>query len=628
MDTRRQLQLDNGGTLEDGLLERDQQLETLEDAFAQAGGARGGVVLVGGEAGIGKSALIAEFCEQHEAECRVLVGRCDPLATPRPLGPLLDVASRLGPRLEVLLGGGDRPSIVFAEALQQLTNERTVVVFEDLHWADEATLDLLRFLGRRLATTGALLVCTYRDDELQPSHPLRVALGDLAGTPGVRRIPLQPLSPDAVGRLADGTRFASLDLYALTGGNPFFVFEVLAGGTEGIPPTVRDAISARLSRLSKGARRGLEAAAVCGHRIDLGLLSEGFGVDEVAVAECLSRGILVETDGQVEFRHQLTLNSVLDSVPAPIRGQLHAKVVAAVRRRGVMPDELAGLAEHAELAQDTQGVLEFAPAAAAWASRLGAHREASAQYARAVNVAGSFDSTTLAPLIEGWAYELHLLGQNDHAEQLRARAAAIWREAGAVAKEADNLRWRSRSLLRLGRMHEARQLAQLAVDMLEPLPAGRELAWAYGNSAHITQVSDQYSETMNWAQKALSIAKRLGDQELVIFSLNDLGTGRLWLGDAAGKDDLLESLRLATEYGFAEHVLRARVNLAAYHLEHYEPQEAEPHLTKFLDPAGVELEDVRRHLLALRGVFRGGWWGGAGGGETLQGGGGGGGGLG
>ena len=156
-----------------------------------------------------------------------------------------------------------------------------------------------------------------------------------------------------------------------------------------------------------------------------------------------------------------------------------------------------------------------------------------------MNVAGSFDSTTLAPLIEGWAYELHLLGQNDHAEQLRARAAAIWREAGAVAKEADNLRWRSRSLLRLGRMHEARQLAQLAVDMLEPLPAGRELAWAYGNSAHITQVSDQYSETMNWAQKALSIAKRLGDQELVIFSLNDLGTGRLWLGDAADEDDLL-----------------------------------------------------------------------------------------
>ena len=270
-----------------------------------------------------------------------------------------------------------------------------------------------------------------------------------------------------------------------------------------------------------------------------------------------------------------------------------------------MPDELAALAEHAELADDSLGVLEFAPAAADRASRLGAHREAAAQYERCVRFSDGLDRPAVASLLEGFAYELHLLGDNHQAQDLRSRASTIWRNVGNSAREADNVRWRSRSMLRLGKMRDARRLAKQAIDMLEALPAGGELAWAYGNQAHIMQVVDHYREALSWALKALSLAKRLGDQELVVFSLNDLGTARLWLGDHAGRDDLLDSARLAIEYGLTEHLFRAQLNLAAFYVENHRPMEAETHLAAVSDFAGgAELDDLRRHMLGLRALCR------------------------
>jgi tetratricopeptide (TPR) repeat protein len=587
------------------LLERGDQLEALDKRLTQALVGSGGLVLIAGEAGIGKSALVEAFCDPQREDSRILVGRCDPLSTPRPLGPLLDIAQRLGPRLEMLLGSGDRPAIVFAEALEQLRAEPTIVVFEDVHWADDATLDMLRFLGRRLAETQVLLLCTYRDDELGASHPLRRALGDLWGSPGVQRIKIPPLSEAAVESLVSGTDYETRTLYHLTGGNPFFVTEVLASGGTGIPEKVSDAVLARLGRMSPAGRYAMEVAAICGDPIEPALLSEGFGIDERALAECLRRGLLVESHARLAFRHQITRNAVLDSVPAPIRAQLHRRLVDRARRRGVMPDELASLAEHAERAGMADAVLEFAPAAAKWASRLGAHREAAAQFGRSVQFAQNQDPEIIAPLIEGWAYELHLLGRNDEAVNLCERAASVWHGVGNTAREADNIRMCSRSKLRLGDLQTSRELARRAIDMLERLPAGRELAWAYGNQAHIAQVCDEYGDCRDWSSKALALGKRLGDEELVVFSLNDKGMADLWLGDAAGQHDVLESARLATEYGFIEHVVRAQLNLAAYYEEVFEPLTAQGHLTAVVDYfPGAELEDMKRHVLALRAIGR------------------------
>jgi predicted ATPase len=216
------------------LLERAALLDELSGALADT--AEGGrVVLVAGEAGIGKSTLVKRFTERQAAQARFLLGACDPLLTPRALGPLHDIARQTGGRLAELLASGSPREAVFAALLDQLTRPpRQVVVVEDTHWADEATLDLLVFLGRRLERTPAMLIVTYRDDEVGADHPLRGVLGALPQGV-VRRVRPQPLSEAAVAELARRAGRPAAGLRELTGGNPLLVTEMLAAGDTGVP---------------------------------------------------------------------------------------------------------------------------------------------------------------------------------------------------------------------------------------------------------------------------------------------------------------------------------------------------------------------------------------------------------
>src|SRR4029079_9131292 len=197
------------------------------------------VLLVSGEAGIGKTTLVESFAAQYCSPGQVFFGECDALFTPRPLGPLHDIARQAYPDLLELLnsGGGWLPiATALLEHLEKSASTR-VLVIEDAHWADEATLDLLKFLGRRIHQVRALLILTYRDDELGPQHPLRLLLGDLPAR-STTRLALAPLSEEAVLRLAGGYGRPASGIYSATGGNPFFVTEVLASEQAGVPDTV------------------------------------------------------------------------------------------------------------------------------------------------------------------------------------------------------------------------------------------------------------------------------------------------------------------------------------------------------------------------------------------------------
>src|SRR5881392_1565363 len=175
------------------LLEREEAFATLAEAFATARRGEGRLVFVSGDAGIGKSALVRAFCSRS-ASARALVGSCDGLRTPRPLGPFVDIAARVGGHLGDVGAAGESPQAVFDVLLEELrTGGETVLVIEDVHWADEATFDILRMLGRRIERLGALVVATYRTDELPREHPLRIVLGDLATVTGVVRLRLEPL---------------------------------------------------------------------------------------------------------------------------------------------------------------------------------------------------------------------------------------------------------------------------------------------------------------------------------------------------------------------------------------------------------------------------------------------------
>src|SRR5262245_18526372 len=237
------------------LLEREPFLATLAEYAADARQGSGRLVLVSGESGIGKTALLEAF-QRRSPGLRWLWGGCERLTTPRPLGPLFDIAAQASGELASLATQAGAPrERLFAAFLAEIgtapastgpastgpAGTATVAVMEDVHWADEATIDLLSYLGRRLSRSPALVVATYRDNEIPDDHPFRLVLGDLATQRGTRRMQLSPLTPGAVRALAGPRDVDAAELHRVTGGNPFYVIEVLEAGWPSVPPTVRDA---------------------------------------------------------------------------------------------------------------------------------------------------------------------------------------------------------------------------------------------------------------------------------------------------------------------------------------------------------------------------------------------------
>jgi predicted ATPase len=307
------------------LLERSGQLAALDSLFDRvAREASGQVVLVSGEAGVGKTLLLRTFGEQHRDRARLLWGACDPLFTPRPLGPFLDVAELTAGALKGLLGAGAVPhDVALALARELVVRSPTILVLEDVHWADGASLDVLRLLARRVRSLPTLLLVSYRVTELGQFHPLRQVLGELGAEVAVSRLRLAPLSPAAVASLAARHAVDAAELYRKTGGNPFFVTEVLAAGPDLIPDTVRDAVLARAARLTPEARSLLDAVAIAPPQAEVWLL-EGIAREVlVALDHCLSSGMLLASNGSVGFRHELARLAIEEAVAPDRKLVLH-----------------------------------------------------------------------------------------------------------------------------------------------------------------------------------------------------------------------------------------------------------------------------------------------------------------
>jgi DNA-binding CsgD family transcriptional regulator len=541
------------------LLEREAALERLRTALAEARAGRGGLVLVSGEAGVGKSALVRAFrLEAVPHGARVLEGACDPLFAPRPLGPFADVAATTGGMLAERVEAGARPHEVLGPLLQELSRTSLLVV-EDVHWADEATLDLLRLLGRRAEPTGALVVVTFRDDEPGGSRQLRSVLGSLSTEASVRRLALRPLSVEAVAELASPSGVDAAALHRRTGGNPFFVTEVLAVGGSGVPATVRDAVLARAGRLEPTARRLLETVAVLAGGAGLGLLGELAPRELDALDDCVGGGMLRLDRTAVAFRHELARLAIEESLAPGRRRSLHAAALAVLAARPV-PDD-ARLAHHAEAAGDVEAVRVHAPRAAARAARVGAHREAASQWARALRALEDPTGEAAVELLERLAHECFLSGQIEESLEARRAAAELLHRAGDDAREGEQLCWISRLQWYAGRRAEADAAAAAAVALLERLPPGRELALAYAAMAARRQIALDVAGTVEWAGRAIALAERLGETEIVARASVVLGSVEAFAG--GGRETLSNGLRLALTAGIEDTAALAYGNLAA-----------------------------------------------------------------
>jgi DNA-binding CsgD family transcriptional regulator/tetratricopeptide (TPR) repeat protein len=544
----------------DGLLEREHELARLEAALEGASAGRGCVALVTGEAGAGKTALIGRFCADRAGSARVLRGACDALFTPRPLGPIQDVAFEVGPPLAELLLAEATPYRVATTLFDELRrNEPTLLVIDDVHWADEATLDVVRLLARRIATAPILIVLSYRDEALAADHPLRVVLGELASAVALTRVGLAPLTADAVAQLAEPQGLDPDGLYRVTGGNPFFVTEILASGGEELPETVRDAVLARAARLTPEARAVLEAVAIVTPYAELWLVEALSGEIDARLDECIAAGMLVAAEGGVAFRHELARLALENSIAPARRLSLHRSALEALTARGDGELNLARIAHHADAAGDRDAVLAFAPAAGAHAASVGAHREAAEQYERALRYSAGLPPGEVAELLKRRSRECYLTDQSDEAIEALRRAVGCYHELGDRVREGETLAKLSTILWCPGRGEEARLTARQAVEQLEQLSAERELALAYANLSYVLGWVADAAGAREAARRALGLAERVDDPDVLCEALFAVGWRELLADPEHGWAPMERALALAEERGLENYVADAHL---------------------------------------------------------------------
>lgn len=551
------------------LIERGAPLDILNGAARRAADGHGCIVILGGEAGIGKTSLLRLFSMQTGRGFRVLWGGCEALFTPRPLGPLQDMAQSISPQLAGLLEQAVSQDRIFPALLTALQDARdtSVLIFEDVHWADNATLDLIKYLGRRVALLKTVLVLSLRSDEIGVSHPLAQVLGDLPSAQ-TSRIALRPLSPEGVAILAQQSGNSGDDLFRITEGNPFFVTELLASNlTEGedMPASVRDAVWSRISRLGASERELLEVICIVPGSIEPALARKliGEGADE-AIDNCVARGMLLRGEtGELKFRHELARKATLERLPHSVQKNLHARVgaILALETGG----QLSRRVHHAAGANDAKLVLTLAPLAAKQAAGLGAHQEAAAHLATALKYVRDAEPALAAELYEGWAYEAGLAVKiDDSIIAARHKAVALWRQLGRLDKVGLNLRWLSRLHWYRGESQLAKEFIDQAVIELEAIPQGPELAMAYSALSQMHMLHDRTDEAIDWGRRAIALAEQLGEQETRAHALNNVGCSLMHSGRSGGEVLMEESLAISLEQGFHEQAARAYTNYSGF----------------------------------------------------------------
>ncbi|MGH9226554.1 MAG: ATP-binding protein [Acidimicrobiales bacterium] len=520
------------------LLEREGPLAALSQAREQAAKGQGSVVLVTGEPGIGKTALMARFAQDHADHGRILWGNCDDLAIPRPLGPFRDLGASIA--LDQDHGSPHRFHTILLEELAA-PPQPTVLVLEDVHWADQATIDAITVIGRRIATLPAVLVLTYRSGELDPGHPLPRALETIRANVSLY-LQLVPLSRSAVAHLAgqDADR-----AYAVTGGNPFYVTELLAARPAELPPSVANAVLGRASRLGENSRRLVELVSMVPSRVPAHILDMVMPDWPSAAEEPERRQLLTVDPHYVRFRHELARAAIRSSVPAARRRSLHVEILEALLARGADPAEIV---HHAEAAGNTEAVASYALVAARRAGAVESNREAYAHYVRASDFVDRLPPTEQATLYEELAIAAYKVDRLPEALTAIRRAIELNREVGDQRGVGRCTRILSRCHWYVGDGEVAKRYADEAIEILEPLGESVELARAYSGLSQLAMLSADTEGAVKWGKRAVELADRLGADAVKAHALVNIGSVHVQT-DPDDISTLMEAYHLADKVG-------------------------------------------------------------------------------
>lgn len=548
------------------LIERGRQLETLTDAITAS---EGQVVLVSGEAGHGKTTLLEHFLTGLNHRFTVLSAACEPLGIPAPFSPLYELLDALPE--DVASGirtGASRPD-VYSGLLDFLKNDRVVLVIEDVHWADEPTLGLLRFLGRRMSVTASTLVVTYRSEEVDLNPSLRLVIADL-GSQAVR-LDLPALSVEGVAEMTFGLDLDPAHVHAATLGNPFFVEEVVRHPELRVPPTVQNAVLANADRLSEAAREVLFMVALSPEGLGLDTLNSSVTEAEACVEVGLRRLLLAAAGNRVSCRHDLIRESLVQAVPPLLALSLHRRLLDALETRAAGSVDTARLAYHAVGAADADRAVRYSLRAAEDARGLGAHRQAAFHLSNALRFPEAMSPQSLDEVLLQAAMEHCVVNHFETAVRLAEQRLELARDPVAMGRARA---WLSYFLSRLNDLERCGREARSAIEVLRHQPESEELAIGLAVIAWRELVGGRYHEAIHFGDEGVSAARASGAPHVEVHAATTAGTARHLLGDPAGRIQVEAAVALGLAHDVGEYAARALNNLGLLSLSRGRPIEA------------------------------------------------------
>jgi len=552
------------------LIERDEFLASMQRVYEDMQSGEGHCIFVNGEAGIGKTSLVKAFCRELESGCNIFLGTCDALFTPRPLAPLYDILLQMPKGFPDIGSEMTDQTAFFTSFLQELNNQKdsSLIVFEDIHWADEATLDFIKFLARRITHLRCLFILTYRDEEIHSGHPLRNVLGHLPAD-SFTRLQLTPLSRKAVDKMATDKGYSGEDVYSISGGNPFYVNEILASYSSGIPENIKDSILSLYNRQDENTKQAWEILSVLPTGFEMIHLEKLEPSYTAAIEKSMDSKLMILKEGRIFFKHEIYRRTIEASLSPLLRVVLNKKILDLFRVNFEQKMEIERIIHHAKNANDYELVVQYAPLAARQAACMGAHIEASKLYFSAIEYYQGNDKDLLVTLYEAYSYECYLTNQGKEAIIYQAKALVLWKEKGNIEKTGNCMRFLSRLWWHDGNRKQAEIYGNQSVEVLGDQPSSAAKAMAFSNMSQLKMLSGQPNECVFWGEKAIAIAKELGNEEILSHALNNVGSVQMKMRSSKQKgiELLQQSLEIALRNSYHEHAARAYTNLGSSGIE-------------------------------------------------------------
>jgi DNA-binding CsgD family transcriptional regulator len=490
------------------VFERDEQLELLQFHLNSVKGGNGHCVLIDGEHGIGKTSLVEAFCELNRQEYKIYSGLCDALYTPRLLSPLYDIMWQAG-ATDHFSHNMPTHSVLFSACLDEIRKKQgqLIIVFEDIHWSDQGTLDFIKYFARRIAQIQCLFIITYSSDEVCAGDPITELFGQIPSNL-LSRIQLGPLSEDAINKMAYKTAADSKNFYSISGGNPFYAKELVASGSSSVPENVKASIFAIYNKRDEQTRKLWDAISIIPGGLQQQFMSEYLGFYDPAFQASLDGKFLIVEDSTIRFRHEMYRRTIEMQVPPAERMQLHAKFLQVLLGSKKDGRELEQVVYHAQILDARETVEQFAPLAAARASSMGNHGAATEFFCIAIDCYRADDTHKLGILYEACAGECFRGAHVQEAIQYARQGLNMLRHDDVSADTAGVIHLLSLLYWFEGNGVEVARFSQQAVDALRPHTSSQLKIVAYATMAYVKRLAGRATEAHEFAATALAIAQQ------------------------------------------------------------------------------------------------------------------------